>query len=53
MPSGSEQTMKLTAYESKGLRRFNKFVVCVYLKLWYTSKCAVDAPVNEIHLLLR
>ena len=45
--------MNITMSELKGLCRFNKFVLCVYLQSWYTSRSAVDAPVNDMQLLQR
>jgi hypothetical protein len=50
---GNEQAMHLTAKELKGLHRFNRFVVCIYLQSWYTSRLAVDAPYNDLQLLHR
>ena len=45
--------MNITMSELKGLCRFNKFVICVYLQSWYTSRSAIDAPVNDMQLLQR
>ena len=48
---GNENIIQLTARELQGLRRFNRFVVLVYIKSWFRSRSAVDAPVNDIQLI--
>jgi hypothetical protein len=50
---GNENRIQLTARELQGLQRFNRFVVLVYIKSWFTSRSAVDAPVNDIQLIRR
>lgn len=51
--AGNEKAMHVTAKELRGLRRFNKFVISIYLQSWYTCKSAVDAPFNDIQILQR
>jgi len=41
----------LTAFELKGLREFNVFVLQVYIKAWYTCQSPVSAPRNDLELL--
>ena len=53
MFSSNKKEMNITMFELKGLCRFNKFVICVYLQSWYTSRSVVDAPVNDMQLLQR
>ena len=43
--------MQLTARELQGLQRFNQFVVRVYIQSWFSSRSAVDAAANDIHLI--
>jgi hypothetical protein len=50
---GNEAVIKMTAWELQALQRFNRFVVLVYLQSWFTSRCVVDAPVNDIRLIGR
>lgn len=50
---GNEDVLKLTAQELQGIQRFNRFVVCVYLQSWFTSRIAIDAPINDILLIQR
>ena len=50
---GNEAVIKMTARELQALQRFNRFVVLVYLQSWFTSRCVVDAPVNDIRLIGR
>lgn len=49
----NETVMKLTANELTAIRRFNRFVVLVYLQSWYTSRSVSDSPVNDIMLIQR
>ena len=51
--AGNESIMKLTARELKGLQRFNRFVIHIYLKAWFTSRLATDAAFNDIELIQR
>lgn len=51
--SGNEAVIELTGRELLGLQRFNRFVVCVYLRSWFTTKSVVDAPVNDIQMIQR
>jgi hypothetical protein len=48
---GNEAVLKLTSRELQAIKRFNRFVVGVYIESWFTSKSAVDAPVNDIRLI--
>ena len=50
---GNENVMKLTPYEFQGLQRFNRFVILIYVQSWFTSRSAVDAPINDIYLIQR
>lgn len=50
---GNESVIKLTARELQGIQRFNRFVVCVYLQSWFTSRIVEDAPVNDMELIQR
>jgi hypothetical protein len=51
--SGNESVLHLTAKELSGIRRFNRFVVNVYLQSWFTSRSVSDAPVNDLMLIQR
>ena len=51
--SCNEAALELTSRELLGLQRFNRFVVCVYLQSWFTTKSVVDAPINDILLIQR
>ena len=42
---------KLTQREHTGLRRFNVFVMKVYLKAWFTCQCPTSAPRNDLSML--
>ena len=50
---GNECILNLRAKELRGLQRFNKFVVIVYIQSWYTCRSAADAAVNDIDLIRR
>jgi hypothetical protein len=50
---GNESVITLTPCELKGLKRFNRFVVRVYLESWFTSRSAADAPINDVLLIRR
>jgi len=41
----------LTARELSGLQQFNLFVICVYLKAWFTCSSAASAPRQDLQLL--
>jgi hypothetical protein len=47
---GNEVLIQVTAREQHALQRFNRFIVRVYSESWLVSRCAVDAPVNDIRL---
>ncbi|CAH0562945.1 unnamed protein product [Brassicogethes aeneus] len=49
----NQTAFRVTAYELQGLKRFNRFVVCVYIESWFTSTSAADAPRNDIMLIQR
>lgn len=49
----NKATLCLTASELKGLQRFNRFIVRIYIQSWFTSRSAPDAPVNDISLIQR
>ena len=40
----------LTEFELQGLRKFNVFVLRVYIKAWYTCQCPISAPRNDLEL---
>ena len=42
---------KLKAKELQGLKRFNHFIVTIYIRYWYESPVARFAPLNDLHLL--
>src|SRR5207244_2772563 len=42
---------KLTEREHLGLRRFNVFVMKVYLKAWFTCQCPTSAPRNDLSMI--
>ena len=49
---GNETVMQLTACELQGPQRFNRFVVLVYIRPWFTNhQSTVDAAANDIHLI--
>ena len=50
---GNEAIIQLKAQELLAVQRFNRFVVLVYIKSWFTSKQATDAAVNDIQLITR
>ena len=50
---GNEAVIKLTASELRSIHRFNRFVVCVYLQSWFTSRIVENAPVNGVQLIQR
>lgn len=50
---GNETVVHLTARELQGLQRFNRFVVLVYIESWFTSRSAIDAPINDVRLIGR
>ena len=50
---GNEFVIMLTARELQGIKRFNKFVVQVYLQSWFTSRLLVHKPYNDILLIQR
>jgi hypothetical protein len=51
--SGNKSVIELTARELQGIQRFNRFVVCVYIRSWFTSNSVEDAPVNDMLLIQR
>ena len=51
--AGYEVVIELTASELQGLQRFNRFVVCVYISSWFTSKNLKDAPISDMLLIQR
>lgn len=50
---GDESVIKLTPCDLLAIQRFNRFVVCIYMQSWFTSKTARDAPFNDIMLIER
>ena len=48
MLGGNETVFRLTAHELHGLQRLNQFVVLLHVQSWFTSTCAMDAPVNDM-----
>jgi hypothetical protein len=51
LSQGNEAVLQLTARELKGIQRFNRFVVCVYMQSWFSCRFAADAPINDISLI--
>ena len=51
--SGNEDEFHLTSTELKGIQRFNRFVVWIYIQSWFTCRSAVDAPVHDMSLMSR
>jgi len=51
--SGNEAALNLSASELQGVRVFNRFIICIYIQSWFTSRSAVDAPVNDTMLIQR
>ena len=49
--SGNDKQIKLTGCDLLGIQRFNRFVIQIYLQVWFTCNSAVDAPINELKLL--
>ena len=49
----NEAVLQLTAKELQSLQCFNRFVICVYIQSWFTSRIAADAPINDILLIQR
>jgi len=49
----NESVIQLTARELQAIKRFNRFVVKVYLQSWFTARKVVDAAVNDIQLIQR
>ena len=49
--AGNEAVIELTARELQGLQRFNRFVVCVYIRSLFTSKNLKDASINVMLLI--
>ena len=49
----NKSVIELTAREFQAIRRFNRFVVEVYLQSWFSCRKAVDAAVNDIQLIQR
>ena len=50
---GNEAVIKLTARELQAIKRFNHFVVSVYMQSWFTSRITADAPINDVLLIRR
>jgi len=48
---GNESVIQLTARELQAIQRFNRFVVNVYLKSWFSCRKVVDAAFNDIQLI--
>lgn len=51
--SSNQSVLQLTARELTGVKRFNRFVVLIYLQSWFTSRTASDAPINDLLLIQR
>ena len=45
---GNADALHLTGRQLKGLQRFNRFVILVYIQSWYSCSLAVDAAFNDI-----
>jgi hypothetical protein len=50
---GNDAVLQITARELQSIQRFNRFVVCVYLQSWFTSRIVTDAAINDIKLIQR
>lgn len=50
---GNEDVHHITALELTCIKRFNRFVVLVYIQSWFTSRSAAHAPVNDVFLIQR
>ena len=50
---GNEEVMNLNSKEIKAIRRFNNFVVTVYIQSWFTAPSCADAAFNDICLIQR
>jgi hypothetical protein len=53
LSEGNESVLQLTARELKGIKRFNRFIVCIYMQSWFSCRFAADAPINDISLINR
>ena len=45
--------MQLRINELEGIKRFNRFIVFIFIESWFSSRCAADAPINDIKLIQR
>ena len=50
---GNEIVLNLTGQQLQSIKRFNRFIVNVYVQSWFTARSASDAPVNDIQLIRR
>jgi len=50
---GNEVVTQLTARELQGIKRFNRFVVTIYIQSWFSCRIVADAPLNDIMLIQR
>lgn len=50
---GNESVLQLTTREFRGIQRFNRFVVTVYIQSWFSCRMVADAPINDIMLIQR
>ena len=48
---GNEVVIQLTARELQGIKRFNRFVVTIYIQSWFSGRIVADAPLNDIMLI--
>lgn len=49
--TGNENQIKLTGSELLAIKRFNRFVILIYLEAWFKCNSAIEAPVNDMKLL--
>jgi len=51
---GNETVLNLTGHQLQSIQRFNRFIISsIYLQSWFSTRSAVDAPINDIYLIRR
>ena len=48
---GNEVVIELAARELQGIKRFNRFVVTIYIQSWFSCRIVADASLNDIMLI--
>ena len=51
--ASNENQIKLSKCGLLAIKRFNRFIILVYLSAWFTCNSIVEAPINDLKILNR